>query len=93
MIKECEIYICITLSLNKVPGRIVIEMILFVVLWLNEFPPISRISQTYYPRTIMTDCTLDYYKHFRVEFVTYAETHEDAPPTNTMNDSGNDSYN
>ena len=32
----------------------------------------------------MMDNTLYYYKHCRVEFGTYVETHEDEPPTNTM---------
>ena len=32
----------------------------------------------------MKDCTLDYSKHCIVEFVTNADTHEDAPPINTM---------
>ena len=34
----------------------------------------------------MTDNTLYYYKQYRVEFGTYAETHEDEPPTNTMSE-------
>ena len=47
-----------TLAFNKVPERIFIEMILFVVLLLNAFPPVGVISQTYSPITIVTDCTL-----------------------------------
>ena len=35
----------------------------------------------------MRDCILDYYKYCRVEFGTYAETHEDSPPTKTMDKS------
>ena len=34
----------------------------------------------------MTDFNLDSYKHFRVDFGTYEETHDDAPPTNTMSE-------
>ena len=57
-IKERAIPIWITLPLNKVPGRIIIETILFVVTWINDFPPIGGISQTYSPRTIMKYFTL-----------------------------------
>ena len=77
VIKERKRSICRTLSFNIIPGSIVIEMIPSVVLWLNAFPPVGGISQTYSPRTIMADCNLDYSKHCRVGFETYAETHED----------------
>ena len=69
---------------NKVPGNIAIEIILFVMLWPIALHPICGISQAYIPRTIMTYCTLDYSKQCRVEFGRYADTHDDAPPTNTM---------
>ena len=42
--KERARAIWCTLSFNKVPGIIVIKMIMFVVMWLNSFPPISGIS-------------------------------------------------
>ena len=84
MTKEGARAIWINLMFKKVPERIVIEMILFVVLWLNEFPPIGGISQTCFPRTITEDCNLDYFKHFRLEFGTYEETHEDVTPTKNM---------
>ena len=47
VIKEHARAICITLQLNEVPERIVIENILFVVLWMNALPPIGGISQNY----------------------------------------------
>ena len=65
----------IPLSFNKVLGRIFIEMILFVVLQMNTFPPVGMKSQTYSPRTIMTYFTLDYSKHCIVESGKYVETH------------------
>ena len=61
-------------------------MILFVVLWLNVFPPVGVISQKYSPRTTMPDCTLYYSKNCRLEFGTYAETHEDVPTTNCISE-------
>ena len=45
VIKECVLAICITLQFNKVPGIIVIEIILFVVLWLNTFHNVGGISK------------------------------------------------
>ena len=66
-----------TLPFTIVPGRMVIELDKYVVFWVNVFPPKSGISKTYSPRTIMTGTTLDYKKHFRLEFGAYADTHDD----------------
>ena len=41
--KKCARSIWSTLPLNKIPGRIVITMILFVVLYPNEFPNVGGI--------------------------------------------------
>jgi hypothetical protein len=62
----------------------IIELIHFVVLWLNAFPPSSGVSSTYSPITIMTGTTLDYNKHCRLPFGAYVETHEDNGATNTI---------
>ena len=61
-----------------------IGMILFVVLWLNSLPPDIRIHQLYSPRKIIMNRNLEYMKIYRVEFETYAETHDDSNPTNTV---------
>jgi hypothetical protein len=84
VIKEKARAIWSTLPFTKVPNRIIVELINFVVLWLNAFPPASGISQTYSPRTIMTGTTLDYKKHCRLPFGAYVETHEENKPTNTL---------
>ena len=73
-----------TLPFTIVPGRMVIELDKYVVLWVNAFPPKSGISKTYSPRTIMTGTTLDYKKHFQLEFGAYADTHDDKEKTNNM---------
>ena len=57
---------------------------MFVVLWMNYLTTVVGISKTYFPRTIMKYCTLDYSKHCRVEFGIYIETHKDEPTTNIM---------
>jgi hypothetical protein len=62
----------------------ILELINFLVLWLNAFPPSSGISKTYSPRTIMTGTTLDYNKHCKLPFGAYVETHEMNTLTNTM---------
>ena len=59
MIKKRARAICSTLPFNKIPECIVIEMILFMVMWMNDFLPVGVISQIHSPRTIMTDFTLD----------------------------------
>jgi hypothetical protein len=73
-----------TLPFKNLPSRMIIELIHFVVLWLNAFPPLSGVSNTYSLRTIMTGTTLDYNNHCRLPFGAYVETHEDNGTTNTM---------
>ena len=61
-----------------------IEMILFVVLWLNAFHPDIGIHQIYPPRKIIMNRNLKYMKIYRVEFETYADTRDYATTTNTV---------
>jgi hypothetical protein len=84
VIKERARAIVSTLPFKNLPSRMIIQLIHFVVLWLNAFPPSSGVSNTYSPRTIMTGTTLDYNKHCRLPFGAYVETHEDNDTTNTM---------
>jgi hypothetical protein len=84
VIKERAREIRSTLPFKRMPNRMIVELIKFVVLWLNDFPPSSGISKTYSPRTIRTGTTLDYNKHCKLLFGAYVETHEMNTPTNTM---------
>jgi hypothetical protein len=84
VIKERMRAIKSTLPFKRLPARIVIDMMQYAVLWLNGFPPLSGIYQTFSPRTIMTGTTLDFKKHCRVPFGAYVEAHEDYDTTNTM---------
>ena len=61
-----------------------IGMILFVVLWMNAFRPDIGIHQIYSPRKIIMNRNLEHMKNCRVEFKTYAETHDYATPTDTV---------
>jgi hypothetical protein len=84
VIKERARAIVSTLTFKNLPSWMIIELIHFVVLWLNAFPPSSDVSNNYSPRTIMTGTTLDYNKHCRLPLGAYVETHEDNDTTNTM---------
>jgi hypothetical protein len=83
VIKERARAIRSTLPFKKMPNRMIVELINFVVLWLNDFPPSSGVSKIYSPRTIMTGTTLDYNKHCKLSFGAYVEMHEMNTPTNT----------
>jgi hypothetical protein len=84
VIKERARVIRSTLPFRKMPNRMIVELINFVVLWLNVFSPSIGVSKTYNPRTVMKGTTLDYNKHCKLPFGAYTETHEINTPTNTM---------
>jgi hypothetical protein len=84
VVKERARAIWSTLPFNAIPNCMIVELVNFVVLWLNAFPPSSGVSKTYSPRTIMTGTTLDYSKHCKIPFGAYVETHEENNPTNNM---------
>jgi hypothetical protein len=69
-----------------IPGRMIIEMITNVVLWINAFPPSSGVSKKFSPRTIMTGTALDFNKNCHILFGAYAKVHEDNTITKTMNE-------
>jgi hypothetical protein len=77
LVKERARAIWSTLPFKRISNRMIVELINFVVLWLNAFPPLSGVSKTYSTRTIMTGTTLDYKKHCKLPFGVYVETHED----------------
>jgi hypothetical protein len=64
--------------------RMKIEFIYFMVLWMNEFPVKSGVSDKISPRELLLRWRLNYKKHCRVEPGTYCEVHDKATPTNTM---------
>jgi len=73
-----------TLLFERLPRRMKIELIYFMVLWMNTFPVKLGISQTYSPRELLLRWRLDYKKHCRVEPGTNCEVHNEPVPTNTM---------
>ena len=61
---------------KRLPRRVIIELITFVVFWLNSHPPKGGVSRTYSPRTILLDTTVSQRLHCRLPFGSYAETHD-----------------
>ena len=62
----------------------VIELIYFVVHWLNAFPAKSGVSETLSPAVIMTARSSDYKKHCKEKFGSYVQTHEEDQPRNSL---------
>jgi hypothetical protein len=55
----------------------IIEMVYASQFWLNSFPPTDEISDTMSPRSMVIGTSLDYAKHCKLEFGTYAQVHEE----------------
>ena len=66
-----------TLPFNKLPARMIIELIYCSVFWLNAFPHEDGVSDTLSPRCIIDGMRIDYNKHCRLEFGNYVQTHEE----------------
>jgi hypothetical protein len=64
------------LPFDKMQNRLVTEMVYSGVFWMNNFPAMGGVSETTSPREIMTVQSLDYNKHFRLEFGSYVQVHE-----------------
>ena len=60
------------------------EIIYFVVLWLNAFPAKSGILSVHLPRELLVRWKLDYAKHCCVLPGTYCEVHDEPSPSNSM---------
>jgi hypothetical protein len=73
-----------TLPFEGLPKVMVIELIHFIVLWLNNFPVKSGISTKYSPRELICRHKLDAKVHCKTPFGTYCETHEEPNPKNGM---------
>jgi hypothetical protein len=73
-----------TLPFEGLPKVMVIELIHFIVLWLNNFPVKSGVSTKYSPRELICRHKLDAKVHCKTPFGTYCETHEEPNPKNGM---------
>jgi hypothetical protein len=84
VVKEQLCGIICTLPYAKIPQIVLIHLIHFVVMWLNNFPTRDRISMDYSPRELILCHQLSYKRHCRAPFGAYCETHEENSPTNSM---------
>ena len=81
-IKERSRSVVGMLPFKQLPARIVIELIHYVVFWLNSFPVQGGISDVLSPRALVVGSTIDYATHCKIEFGAYVQTHE--PHDNSM---------
>jgi hypothetical protein len=66
------------------PQQMLIHLLLFVTMWLNNFPTSNSISADFSPCKIILHHHLSNKRHCRAPFGAYCETHEDNVPTNLM---------
>ena len=65
-----------TLPFKKLPGKVTIELVYSCMFWWNAMIKFTGVSGTLSPRTIVTGMTLDYNKHYKLQFGEYVQTHE-----------------
>jgi hypothetical protein len=84
LIKERGRGILNTLPFKKMPQIMLIELIYYIVLWLNAFPKKSGVSGTLLPCESVMRHKLNFTKHCRAQFGSYYEAHDEPVLTNTM---------
>ena len=57
------------------------SLVQMVVTWINNFPPKGGVSQMLSPRMIITGTKLNMVQHYRLEFGSYAQVHEEPDKT------------
>jgi hypothetical protein len=71
-----------TLPYKKLPKKIRVALIQYVIFWLNNIPKEDQVQS---PRTlIMGEQVLDYNNLCKIPFGAYVQVHDDAQTTNTM---------
>ena len=76
-IKERTRSVYNVLPYKRMPARMLVEMVKASVFWLNTFPSSDGVSDTMSPRLLIVGFNVDYAKHCKLEFGTYAQVHED----------------
>jgi hypothetical protein len=77
VIKEKPCSIICTLPYPKLPQMMLIHLLHFIVMWLNNFPPAMGISSQWSSREIILCHCLDYKHHCRASMRAYCKVHED----------------
>jgi hypothetical protein len=83
-IKERSRALVLDLPYTTLPCQVVIHLVYFAVLWLNSLPAAAGVSNKYSPWEIVLGCKLDFKKHCKTTFGSYAQAHDDPTITNTM---------
>ena len=83
-IKECTQELIRTFLFKKIPGQIIIELIRFVSIWLNQNPSDNGVSRVHSPLNIIMGQYLYYDKHCNLRFRSYVKYHEDRKIANNM---------
>ena len=73
-----------TFSFKNIPGQIIIELVRFLGIWINQYPSENEVSGVYSPRNIIMVQYLSYDKHCKLIFSSCVESHEDTNITNNM---------
>jgi hypothetical protein len=84
VIKEQAHGLVCTLPYPRLPQQMLIHLIHFVTMWLNNFPTFNGLSPDYSPCKIILRHCLSCKRHCRAPFGAYCEMHEDNKPTNSM---------
>ncbi len=84
LIKERARSIICTLPYSHLHRFILIHLLHFITMWLNNFPVSKGVSADFSPREIILCHRLFYKYHCRAPFGAYCKTHEDNEPTNSM---------
>jgi hypothetical protein len=66
-----------TTPFKKMPTVMIQGLVGGCVFWLNAFPIAGGVSDTISPRTIMTGKSINYHRHCKIMFGSYAQVHED----------------
>jgi hypothetical protein len=77
VIKECSRGIICILPYPQLPQMMLIHLLHFIVMWLNNFPFSTGISSRWSPRELILCHRLHYDHHCRAPFGAYCEAHED----------------
>ena len=65
-----------SLTYKLLPRRMAIEMVNLIVLWINAFPDNRGVSDRIGSRGMITGTTLDFRRHYKVDFGAYFQTHK-----------------
>ena len=84
VIKEQAWGVVYTLPYSRLQHPMLIHLLHFVTMWLNNFLTSTGILDNFSPQKFILRNCLTYKHHCRAPFGTYCETHEDNAPTNSV---------